>query len=197
MTGRKAKRGRRGPRASAGSLTLQYAGADNVKTYTTINITTSSLGVPTDRPVRINWVRIQFSSSYDHDATSDGYVPLIQYEAMAPSGSSTPRLLFRSPPSLVPTGPIKTTRFKVPNAGFFQYDTAQTIVLKMIISSSSDLAVTFNIFCNITIDYKSYQGLSLAPLSRNHLTQHKRDDDDEASSSFSRLSLNNVRRAST
>lgn len=172
-------------------MTLQYAGADNVKSYTTINITAASLGFPTDRPAKLNWVRCQFSCSYDAPVTSKSYVPLIQFEAKAPSGNENPRMLFRSPPSLVPQGFIKSFKYRIPNSGFYQYSDGNTVVLTMIISSSDSLCVTFNLFVNLTFDFRSYQGLSLFPPSNKRHETHRRDheDDEPPTSSFSALSL--------
>lgn len=170
-----------------------------MKSYTTINFTTKTIGMDTDRPARLNWFRVQISAAPDASATKDSYVPLFQFEAKAPSGSETPRMLFRSPPTLVPCGPVKTMRFKIPNAGFFQYNAPQTIVATMIISSSDSLAVTFNVFMNITYDFKSYQGLSdiFPPSAKKHITitRHRDESDDDnddisdVSSAFSRLSV--------
>lgn len=144
----------------AGSVTFQYAFADNVDQYTTINITTSSLGIPTDRPLRIRWVNLEYSCAPDAAPSDKAHVPLIQFEVCAPSGASTPRVLYRSRPCLVPSGVVRRLNIRVPNAGFFIYDASNTIVLKMIVSASAGLAVTGNIFCNAAFDFKSYQGLS-------------------------------------
>lgn len=148
----------------AGAVTFQYAFADNVDAYTTINITTTSLGVPTDRPARIRWVRIEYSCTPDAAVSDKTHVPLLQFEVCAPSGTSTPRTLARSKPRLVPSGVVRTVYIRVPNAGFFIYDTGATVCLKMIVSASASLAVTGNIFCNVQFDFKSYQGLSSAPM---------------------------------
>lgn len=192
MGKKKNTRSRRRGGPSAGSITLQYAAADNVASYSTINITTLSLGFPIDRPARVNWVRMQFACVPDATVSDKDHVPLIQFEVKAPSGSTTPRMLYRSPPSLVPLGPIRVFRARIPNSGFYQYNTSQTVVLTMIVSASASLAVTFNVFVNISIDYKSYQGLSLLhpPGSGFHQKRDRRDDDDDdVSSAFSALSL--------
>lgn len=166
MPSKRRNRRRRAQRGNqvAGSVTFQYAWADNVDAYTTINITTSSLGVPTDRPLRVRWVRLEYSCTLDASPSSQTHVPLVQFEVLAPSGSSTPRTLCRTSPRLVPSGVVKTLRINVPNAGFFLYDKENTIVLKMIVSASASLAVTGNIFCNCQFDFKSYQGLASAPM---------------------------------
>lgn len=150
--------------AVAGSVTFQYAFADNVDQYTTINISTASLGVPTDRPARVRWVRMEYSCTPDAAPAEKTHVPLIQFEVLAPSGTASGRVLLRTKPRLVPSGVVKTLNARVPNAGFFIYDSAQTIVLKMIVSASASMAVTGNIFCNMQFDFKSYQGLSAAPM---------------------------------
>lgn len=160
---RRRNRAQRGNQV-AGAVTFQYAFADNVDQYTTINITTASLGVPTDRPARVRWVRLEYSCSPDASPKSTTHVPLIQFEVCAPSGSDVPRILARTKPRLVPSGVVRHLYIRVPNAGFFVYDSASTIVLRMIVSASASLAVTGNIFCNVQFDFKSYQGLSSAPM---------------------------------
>lgn len=150
--------------AVAGAVTFQYAFADNVDKYTTINITTNSLGVPTDRPLRIRWVRIEYSCCADAAPTSTTHVPLLQFEVLAPTTTSIPRTLARSAPHLVPLGVVRKMYLRVPNAGFFIYDASNTVVLKMIVSASASLAVTGNIFCNCQFDFKSYQGLGSEPM---------------------------------
>jgi hypothetical protein len=173
MPRRSKRRGRRAQQGSshAGSVTFQYAWADNVSEYTTINISTASLGVPTDRPLRVRWVRLEYSCTLDAQPSSKTHVPLVQFEVMAPSGSSKPRVLSRSKPRLVPLGVVRTLYMRVPNAGFFVYDSAQTIVARMIVSASDSLAVTGNVYVNTIFDFKSYQGLSSADspmLTINH-----------------------------
>lgn len=164
MPGPKNRGGRRRKRSRqqqhAGSVTFQYAFADNVDQYTTINITTSTLGIPTDRPLRIKWISLEYSCAPDAAPSAKAHVPLIQFEVCAPSGAATPRVLSRTKPCLVPSGVVKRLRLRVPNAGFFIYDASNTIVLKMIVSASAGLAVTGNIFCCTVFDFKSYQGLS-------------------------------------
>lgn len=145
----------------AGNLTLQYALADNVTDYTTINVTTTSLRLPTDRPVRIRWVRFEFSCSPDGEPSTKTHVPLLQLNVMAPSGTSTPRIIARTVPRLVPSGRINTQFIRVANAGYFIYDSSSTVVLQAIVSASANLAVTANVFCNIDVEYPSYQGLSV------------------------------------
>lgn len=146
----------------AGNMTLQYSLCDNVAEYTTINITTASLRLPTDQPVRIRWVRFEFSCSPDASVSSKSHVPLLQLNVMAPSGTSTPRIIARTRPRLVPSGRINVQYIRVPNAGFFVYDSAQTVVCQAIVSASANLAVTANIFCNFDLEFPSYQGLSLS-----------------------------------
>lgn len=183
-------RGRGTP--TAGTITLQYAAADNVDAYTEINITTDTLQFPTERPSRINWIKLQFSCSPDAEPSSKTHVPLLQFEVKAPDGSTNGRMLYRSAPWLVPIGPVYQRKFKIPNAGFFLYSTSQTVVLKMIVSASANLAVTFNLFVNIIMDFKSYQGLSvLHPPDKikHHKSGKRDDDDDDVSSAFSALSL--------
>lgn len=140
-------------------MTFQYAWSDNVDTYTTINITTTSLGIPTDRPLRVRWVQLEYSCAPDAAPDVRTHVPLVQFEVCAPSGSSTPRVLARVRPRLVPSGVVRTLNVRVPNAGFFIYDSGNTVVLKMIVSASASLAVTGNLFVNCIFDFKSYQGL--------------------------------------
>lgn len=183
------RRGRRsrGRGSSAGSITLQYAAADNVAAYTTINVTTSSLSFPTDRPSRINWVSVEFSCTPDGSPDNKTHVPLLQFEVKAPSGNPTPRTLYRTRPFLVPLGPVIRRRFRIPNAGFFLYDAPNTVVLTAIVSASSNLAVTFSVFVNITMDFKSYQGLAIMPPGsgiHQLMSQH-----DSLSSTFSRISI--------
>lgn len=166
---------RRTQRASnlAGVITYQYAFADNVESYTTINVTTKSLRLPTDQPARIRWVRIEFSCAPDADPSTKTHVPLLQANVMAPSGTSTPRIIARTKPRLVPSGRVNVMFIRVPNAGFFIYDSDQTVVLQMIVSASANLAVTGNIFCNVQLEFPSYQGLSVAgfePVPGNVIT---------------------------
>lgn len=159
------RRRRRGgaPRANqvVGRITYQYAFADNVASYTTINISTKSLLLPTDRPARIRWVRIEYSCAPDHAPSDATHVPLFQFNVMAPSGTSTPRIIARTKPRLVPSGRVNSIYIRVPNAGFFVYDSSETVVLQMIVSASANLAVTGNIFCNVELESNSYQGLSV------------------------------------
>lgn len=157
---RSRRRGSRMGNAVAGAVTFQYALADNVDKYTTINITTASLGVPTDRPARVRWIRFEYACTLDNEPSSSTHVPLVAFEILAPSGTDTPRTLLRTRPCLVPSGTVRTMYTRCPNAGFFLYDSPQSIVCRMIVSASSSLAVTCNLFCNVQFDFKSYQGLS-------------------------------------
>lgn len=186
------KRSRRGL-SSAGAITLQYAAADNVAGYTFIDLNCSTLGVPTDRPTRVNWVKVQFSACADGEPESASFVPILQYEVRAPLGTSTDkqRILYRSPPMLVPLGPIKNMRIRVPNAGFFQYEEKNAVVLRMIIAPSKNIAVTFNVFVNISIDFKSYQGFQYHPPGKGLHSKRDRSPSPGAgmSSEFSSLSL--------
>lgn len=144
----------------AGSITLQYAVADAVAEYTTINITCATLGFPTDRPARVRRVMVEFSCVPDSQAVQPkAHPPILQFNVFAPSGSSTPRCLFRTPPHLVPLGPVKVFRYKIPDAGYFVYDASSTIVLQMIVSGSAGLSVAANIFVTADLDYRPYQGL--------------------------------------
>lgn len=168
--GRTRRRRTRAPRA--GVLTHQVAFGDNVDKYTTINVTTASLGLATDRPARVVRVRYEFSCVPDKDTQTTAHAPLLQFEVKAPSGNATPRMLYRSLPMMVPLGPVKRGIFSVPNAGFFQYDTAQTIVMTAIVSGSAGLAVTFNLFVTVEYDYKSYQGLDSLRNEPNLVINH-------------------------
>lgn len=144
----------------AGTLTYQYAIGDNVDAYTTINLTTSTLKIPTDRPIRIRRVRIEYAAVPDSEAPKkSAHVPVFQFNVMVPSGTSTPEIICRSQPKLVPLGPVRTLRLRVPTSRYYTYDSAQTVVLQMIVSGSAGLAVTANFFVTVDHEYPSYNGL--------------------------------------